>query len=295
MSPDITVLLSSYNGEKYIKEQIDSILQQNGVELRILIRDDGSTDKTVQIIESYQTKNISLIKGENVGSTRSFFELIKQAPESSFYAFSDQDDVWDPDKLSVAINHIKEFSSIPAIYSSNTRLVDCNLKPIAYESLNPRTTLGSALVKNYATGCTIAFNQNLMKFLRRSVDISVPYHDWWANLVALSVGGVSVYDTEPHISYRQHANNVVGATISKTQKWKSRLHRFYNSRYHREHMASELLRLYGEIISKENFDILKLLKQPYANKIEIIKSRDIKTGNRVDDLAFMMMLLVNRI
>lgn len=295
MRTTITILLSSYNGEKYIKEQIDSILQQKDVELNILIRDDGSKDNTIHIIEAYRTKTITLIKGENVGFTRSFFELIKQAPESSYYAFSDQDDVWDSDKLSIAINHIRRFSTIPAIYSSNTRLVDSNLKFIENENLNPMTTLGSALVKNYATGCTIVFNQSLMNLLKKSVDIEVPYHDWWANLVALSVGGVSVYDIEPHISYRQHDGNVVGAATSKVQKWKSRLHKFNDSRYHREHMASELLRLYGMSIPEENKYELKLLKHPYTNKVKIIKNKDIKTGNRVDDLAFILMLLSNRI
>ena len=159
----IQVLMSTYNGEKYIREQINSILAQTGVEVNLLVRDDGSKDKTLEILKGY--KEIKIIEAKNVGATNSFLELLSLAGEYEFYAFADQDDVWDENKLKVAISKLENYDC-PAIYSGNTRLVDKDLNEIKCETLSPITTLGAAIVKNYATGCTIVFNKELMVHLK---------------------------------------------------------------------------------------------------------------------------------
>ena len=120
----VQVLLSAYNGEKYIQEQIDSILNQSNVEVSLLIRNDGSTDDTRKILDSQSTQNIKCINDKNIGLVRSFVELINQADEAEYYAFSDQDDVWDNDKLCSAISMLEDYKNMPAVYSSNARLVD---------------------------------------------------------------------------------------------------------------------------------------------------------------------------
>ena len=104
----IAVLMSSYNGEKYIEEQIESIIEQENVVVDLFIRDDGSTDKTKEIITRFQSENIHINLDYNIGVVKSFFELIKTADGYDYYALCDQDDVWDKDKLYVAIKHIKE-------------------------------------------------------------------------------------------------------------------------------------------------------------------------------------------
>ena len=118
----VIVLLSSYNGEKYIKQQIDSILNQTGVEVIIMVRDDGSKDNTISILEDYQ-RNVSsfeLIKGDNCGSTASFSRLLAYAyskfGNDVLYAFSDQDDVWQKEKLLVASKRLDIKSTIPMLY-----------------------------------------------------------------------------------------------------------------------------------------------------------------------------------
>lgn len=278
----VQVLMSTYNGEKYIKEQVDSILAQKKVEVDLLVRDDGSKDNTLDILREY--KKIEIVKATNVGATNSFFELIKLAGDYDFYAFADQDDVWDEDKLIIAVQQLESYSC-PAIYSSNTRLVDSSLNFIKNETLQPITTLGSAIVKNYVTGCTTVFNTQLMNYLKRYTPKYAPFHDWWVNLVCLSVGGISVYDYEPHINYRQHGNNVVSGNDNIWKKWISRLKKF-NKPYHRDLMAKELIDQYDVGII-ENEILIKMKERKNSNAF--------KTGNIVDDLLFKACLILNKI
>lgn len=283
----VQVLMSTYNGEKYLKEQIDSVVSQTGIEVHLLVRDDGSKDGTVDILKCYRNDipNIEIMEGENIGSTKSFLELVKSAGDYDFYAFADQDDVWDADKLSIAIDRLKN-CSCPAIYSGNTRLVDGELKFIKNETLKPVTTLGSAIVKNYVTGCTTVFNAELMKYLKRYSPWYAPFHDWWANLVCLAVGGVSIYDYEPHMSYRQHGNNVVSGNDSAWKKWTSRLKKF-NRPYCRDLMAKEILTVYSDSISMDR-------KKPLELVICRKSTYDMTTGNKIDDLLFKICLLFGK-
>lgn len=281
----IIVLMSTYNGELYIKEQIESILNQKDVEVKLIIRDDGSTDSTCNIISEYA--EIDLIKGSNLGSTGSFFELLKNAPTCDYYAFADQDDIWDEDKLAIAISKISNYTA-PSLYSSATRLVDKSLNFIRNDCQSPIISLGSAFVKNYVTGCTVVFNERLMAHLRGKIPDYAPFHDWWINLVCLTVGGISYYDKESHISYRQHGNNVVGGNSSFFRTWKLRFNKFKKKAYHRDIMAKELLDLYCNDISDENKKILLKIKNGRYCK-------ELKTRKRIDNLLFRICILCNKI
>lgn len=290
----VLVLLSSYNGEKYLNTQLDSILCQKNVEVFILIRDDGSLDNTTEILREYaKNDNIQIQLEKNIGCVPSFFELIEAAGlEYDYYAFSDQDDYWDDNKLNIACEYLEKYD-VPAVYSSNTRLVDENLNLIKIEKHIPKCTLGSAIVKNYATGCTMVFNKKLMKFLKQGTPCGVPYHDWWVNLVAIAVGGISVHDTLAHISYRQHSNNINGGNKSVINKWSTRLNKFINKKYGRDIMASQLLEIYSNKISPELKKIL--YKMSKNQKMKIIFDSDIKTENHLDNILFGILVVLNRI
>ena len=130
MNRRILVLVSTYNGERYLSQQLDSILNQKGVNVSVLVRDDGSSDNTIRILEDYEKRNQNLhyYQGTNVGPIMSFFDLLNQAKGYEYYAFCDQDDVWDDDKLSSAILLLdKEPDSLPVLYCSNLKVVDENL------------------------------------------------------------------------------------------------------------------------------------------------------------------------
>lgn len=132
----VQVVMSTYNGEKYLKEQIDSILSQEGVDVRLYIRDDGSSDRTTDILASYQEhKNVKIEKGNNLGFAKSFLTALDECDEADYYAFSDQDDVWEKDKLSTAIEILEEESqSTPLLYCSALQRVDENLNPLHVQS-----------------------------------------------------------------------------------------------------------------------------------------------------------------
>ena len=281
---NVQVLMSTYNGEKYLKEQLESILNQKGVRINILVRDDGSKDNTISILKEY--KEIKFFESNNIGCTQSFLELIKYAGDYDFYAFADQDDVWDEDKILIATQYLKSYKK-PALYSSDTRLVDENLNFIKNEFINPTTTLGSAISKNYVTGCTTVFNSMLMNYLKKYSPKSAPFHDWWANLVCLAVGGFSIYDNKPHISYRQHGNNVVSGNNNLFIKWFKRLQKF-NKPYHRELFVKELIENYSDHISSQNKYILNsMLNKKYI--------KEMRTKNFIDDILFRICIFCGKV
>lgn len=289
----VQVLLSTYNGEKYLKEQLDSIIAQKGVDVHILARDDGSKDDTIKILEGYE--NIDIIKGSNIGVCKSFFELINKSGEYDYYSFADQDDVWDCDKLVIAINKLEKCNSKPAVYASNTRLVDANLTFLKCDDDNPKTTLGSAFVKNYCTGCTMVFNKQLMKYLKNNLPEYAPMHDWWVNLVCLSIGGVSLYDQKPHMNYRQHGNNVLGAEKNPILKAQNRWSKFRNESYHRDIMAKELANKYSTVMTRETLEVVNVLGDEKRRLINIIKNKCIKTGCLSVDFLFIILVIFKKI
>lgn len=220
MGRKVCVLMSSYNGEKYIKEQIDSILAQEEVEIYLLIRDDGSRDATLNILEKYEKlDNVRLIKGENLGVKKSFLSLIAMAPDYfDYYALSDQDDYWLTDKMISAINHIEgagENLDDNFLYYSNTCLVDENLFPLNEKGYNVDRpyNFGEILIRNCASGCTYVFGRKLKSLIqiRRDVNIEkIPMHDHWINMICLATGGNIIFEKKSHILYRQHGENAIG-------------------------------------------------------------------------------------
>ena len=128
---NVAVLMSTYNGKKFIREQIESILNQKGDYLIDLwVRDDGSTDGTQEILEEYASqKKLKMYKGYNLGPALSFLDLLKQCWDYDYYAFSDQDDYWNSDKIKIGVNSLKEMSGLQ-LYFANAELVDSNLRPI---------------------------------------------------------------------------------------------------------------------------------------------------------------------
>lgn len=121
---NVCVLMSTYNGGKYLQEQIDSLIGQADVNLTVLVRDDGSSDSTTVILERYKQKGVlDWYPGENIGSARSFLDLVSRAPYCDYYALCDQDDYWFPEKLSVAISRLEQTdSSKSALYFCKWRL-----------------------------------------------------------------------------------------------------------------------------------------------------------------------------
>lgn len=281
---NIEVLMSTYNGEKYIVEQLDSIVSQEDVSIKCLIRDDLSNDKTVEIIEHYRQKhkNIELIIGnENLGFARSFYELVKISDEFDFYAFSDQDDVWMPRKIKTGIEHIQKYSDIPCMYFSNCELVDLTLNHIGnmYKNVALPECKFQRFLENLAAGCTIVFNKKAKEMFLKADPIKIQFHDFWLYVICSYFGKV-IYDSTPQIKYRQHGNNQVGNKPSLRQLWIQRLKQLKRKDIHvREYMAKELLRSFSEMLSDKDAYKLRIVanyRNSIRNKIKLLFCRDIR-------------------
>ncbi len=212
MKPRVVVLMSTYQGERFVREQIDSILSQLPADGQLLIRDDGSSDRTVELVKAISDRRIALETGPNLGFGASFLTLLAHAPaDADMVMFSDQDDVWLPGKIARAWHSLQPFGERPALYGSAQMLADAELQPLRPTVAWARApSFAGALVENVITGCTSALNAPALRLLQRAgVVDGVQFHDWWCYLVVSAFGRV-VFDPEPTLLYRQHGGNQLG-------------------------------------------------------------------------------------
>lgn len=218
----VVILMSTYQGERFVTDQLSSILTQLPEGGRILIRDDGSSDQTVVKIEALCDARIEIIRGSNVGFARSFLSLMDAAPaDADMFMLADQDDIWMPEKIERAASYLESIhNAVPALYCSRLHLVDVELKPIGLSPAGPeRPSFECALTENIVIGCTAAFNRAALDLVRRHGDISLIYfHDWWLYLVVAAFGVVH-FDPEPTALYRQHGANVLGMGAGLGRYW----------------------------------------------------------------------------
>ena len=262
--PKIQVLLSSYNGEQYIRKQIDSILQQSNVDVHCLVRDDGSKDNTNTILEEYASLHkLEHISGENVGFAKSFYTLVADSGDYDYFAFSDQDDVWISDKIETAITAIHEHANIPQMYFSNCDLVDGDLHHIGYmyEDIKMSDRKFDRLIDNRAAGCTIVFNKAARDYFLKGRIEKIQFHDFWVFVLCSYFGNV-VYDPQCKVLYRQHQNNEVGNHLSFMKIWKQRIKQLKKKGFHvREYIAQELLRNFAELLTEDEKNELQLIAE----------------------------------
>lgn len=215
----VAILMSTYNGEKYLKEQINSIINQSYLDWHLYIRDDGSTDNTTKIINTYIKKDdrIKFFNQnhiENIGINKSFLQLLNDTT-AEFYMFSDQDDVWKKDKILLSVKAMEEKNKAkqPACVFTELQVVNKVLTPLRLmNNQNVWYDFTHFLFGNCVTGCTMMINQQLKSKLKlKLTNIDKIYlHDWWIALIASAIGKL-IYIKEPTILYRQHGDNVEGS------------------------------------------------------------------------------------
>lgn len=212
MQPKVIVLLSTYNGEKYVREQLDSILGQTYSNISILVRDDGSSDRTMEILETYESRGeIALLRGENVGFAQSFFRLIDEADDADYYAFADQDDVWLPEKIAWAVElFAKADAEKPALYFSNFDFYDDALNFIAHRKKdNPKLSYRNAMMECLPLGFNILFNRKARELTKAVHPMKSTGHDWWMYMLCAGLGEV-IYDDRVTVKYRRHKATTSG-------------------------------------------------------------------------------------
>lgn len=268
----IAVLMSAYNGQNFIEEQINSILSQQvpaQYEVRLYIRDDHSSDLTrdkLETIAKLNTDKIVLLKNidGNLGVTQSFFEMLDYV-ESDYYFFSDQDDVWLPRKIVTAINVLQNVD-VPALYYGTMTSTDQNLNII--RTVNTKNSYHSyfdSLNQNLASGLTMAFNKQLVevfKFQYKNINLeNVVMHDAWIFLLATTFGLV-FFDETPYVLYRQHGENVVGSTSNSMSDKIRKTLQVFEKEYSNPKFklqVNELLRCYGSEIETNKLNDIQLV------------------------------------
>ena len=246
----IDILLTVYNSEKYLAQQLDSIVSQTYTNWRIIIIDDCSSDKTCDIIEKYKQKypeKIVLYKNSrNIGNPAlNFFKLLKMST-SEYAMFCDHDDVWLCDKIELTLKAMKQKESqnpnLPVLVHTDSKVVDRNLNVLAKsmvlaQRLNPSAkTLKELVVQNNVTGCAAMLNRKLV-LMASSVPKGAVMHDWWVALIASAFGAIEFVD-RPTILYRQHGANQVGF------KNASKISYVFNKFLNKREIKSSVLKTY---------------------------------------------------
>lgn len=239
----VAILLATFNGEKFIGQQLESLFEQDHSDVDVWMSDDGSTDNTVPIAKSFaekwpkgrfeisnRPKSIDRKPDHRfdlnlVGSNGNFFSLIKNTEIiADYYAFCDQDDIWEKDKLSRATKWLKEQDpNKPAMYCSRTRIIDGAGKVTGLSIEFPKSpSFKNAIIQNISAGNTIVMNQAAMDALRSTMkEGKFVAHDWWAYIVVTALGGSVYYDKDATTRYRQHGSNLIGENAS----WRARMTR----------------------------------------------------------------------
>lgn len=294
----VQILMSTYNGENYLREQIDSILGQEYGSIEILIRDDGSTDETLSILKEYEAahENIRYYAGENIGAAQSFFDLMKNADkEADYYAFSDQDDVWLPEKITRAIKWLEsEGGEIPLLYAGKTTPADeqLNEMQIKRQQAQIKPSFGNALVENVCVGCTEVFNRALLELVIKKLPEFTVMHDWWLYLSAAAFGKV-IFDKEAHILYRQHANNQIGMQCTRYGELRNRIKNFRKSNGVLRKQALQFRTVYGTDYKKSRLtDWVADYKKVFRYRCSIVLSGEIHRQRKSDDLIFRVLFLL---
>lgn len=295
---NIAVLISTYNGEPYLEEQLISLDSQKGVNLSILVRDDGSTDGTQTILNEWQSRGkLKWYSGANLGPARSFLDMVINAEDADYYAFCDQDDVWMDDKLKVAVEKLKKAEA--DLYYSAYSTVDSNLTVLAESIQKPiMNTLGQALVFASVTGCTMVFTHKLAMLVKRYMPSKLMMHDSWIFKIALAMECRIYYDQQSHILYRQHGNNVIGDHKSWKVRWENRMSRMMSGVRKRYDEMRELYEGYNSIMPEKQLQVIKPLidyyKRPIWYRFKVAFDKKYRTGVLKNDLIFKVAIFLKQ-
>lgn len=299
---NIAILLSSYNGAKFLTQQLDSLFAQNYTSFKLFVRDDRSQDATLDILQNYDLK--LLPSNTNLGAKDSFFTLLNytiKKSEFDYFMFCDQDDVWWSDKIEKTLKKMKcmeaTYGAIPLLVHTDLELVDESLKTIAssmwkYEHILPnKNAFGRLLIQNTITGNTVMINRALAEKCL-TIPNGAIMHDWWLGLVASQFGKIG-FIAKPTIKYRQHSNNSIGVKKFKINFYlllKSLVvYLFRPNRLYLQELQSNIdqarcfLRLYSSTLDDDRIKLLQdFVSLPKKNfvmrKIIIIKYKLFKNS-----------------
>jgi rhamnosyltransferase len=302
----VIVLMSTYNGAEYLEEQIDSIMRQKGVSIRLHVRDDGSTDNTADILKKMEHRYKGRLywkSGENIGYRRSFLMLLQECESADYYAFADQDDVWDEKKTIRAVTMLTEAGRDgPALYASGLYLVNEKLQNRSKKIIDKSgRSLEGHFLRGMMAGCTLVFNRDLAELAKQIPvwqipDSSMPSHDFWVAACAYALGTV-VIDDEPFLLHRRHE----GSWGADKRKIRQRVKVEYRNIFLRRNVASSV----AAIILREHAGRIEASKKTFMvavrdntksvrNKWRLIRYPGFRTDNMLMNAETYFKILIGR-
>lgn len=305
--PPVYVLLSTFNGERYVRAQLDSVLAQSYPNIHVTIRDDGSTDQTPSILQEYARHhaNISVVFGKNFGTVRSFMALLKLHENyDGYFAFCDQDDVWHLDKIRRAVS-LAESSKTPeyALYFSRLALVSQEGSSLRLSDIPTHLTFNNALVENVVTGATSVFGSRIRDLMLLGRPEYMVWHDWWLYLVATAFGCV-IYDEEPVIDYRRHDHTQTTLRVRSSESLVKKLQAFiYVARRKRAVHPFEQAAFFGDtyqsLLDPRALALIDKLgrlhgRRRFLDRARFAFDRDFVLNDRLDDLGLRVLVLLGR-
>lgn len=300
------VLISTYNGEKYVSAQLNSILSQSYQNIRVVIRDDGSSDHTPAILQEYGRRyaNVSVIFGENVGAVDSFMALLRQHEHAGgYFAYCDQDDVWHRDKIARAVSAL-ESSAQPerTLYFSRLWLVNQDGVQTQLSDVPTHLTFNNALLENVVTGTSAVFGSGIRDLMLMGRPECMVWHDWWLYLVATAFGQL-IYDEVPTVQYRRHGNTQTSFRVRSregiSQKMRAFIHVARRKRkVHPFAQAACFGEIYQPLLDQRKLVLIekigKLRERRLLDRIHFMFDRDFILNDPLDDLGLRLLVLLDR-
>jgi len=296
--PKVAVLLSTYNGHQYIRELVDSVLAQEGVDVKLQVRDDGSTDDTIEILKAYDDPRITIRTGNNLKPALSFLTLLRECDDADYYAYCDQDDYWYPNKLITSIKEL-EVTSEPALFISTYDVCDEHLnKMFTFDmKFDEPLRLQDTLLYRAPSACNMVFSHALREQINKSTPEYVRMHDFWTLIVALSHNYQIITRDVPLIKYRQHAGESVGITPTVMTRLKRLILSSSKGNNERWRQAKEAYDFYGEELPADKKDILKSVVEyrvSFRNRMKLLKDKRFKTSSAYINILFKVSVLMGK-
>lgn len=296
--PKVAVLLSTYNGHQYIRELVDSVLAQEGVDVKLQVRDDGSTDDTIEILKAYDDPRITIRTGNNLKPALSFLTLLRECDDADYYAYCDQDDYWYPNKLITSIKEL-EVTSEPALFISTYDVCDEHLnKMFTFDmKFEEPLSLQETLLYRAPSACNMVFNHALRKVINKSKPNFVRMHDFWTLIVTELHDYRIITKNIPLIKYRQHDGECVGITPTIMSRIRRLVKSSIKGDNERWRQAKEAYDAYKNEISDDKRDILESIvkyRDTFGNRISLLKDKRFKTSSTYINILFKTSVLFRK-
>lgn len=301
----VAILMATYQGESFVREQLNSIASQSYKSWDLYISDDGSKDKTIDIIKGFSEERgvpVNICTGPCKGFVSNFLSLLsKDDIESDYFAFSDQDDVWHRNKLEKAVGWLDKIPSFkPALYCTRTHLVDVNCESVGYSPLFKRKpSFNNALIQSIGGGNTMVINKAARDLIVKAGKVDVISHDWWIYILVSGAGGEVFHDTEATLDYRQHPSNIIGSNLGIKAKI-SRLGKIFEGQYkYWNELHIVALEKNVDLLSPENKKKFNLFKKihnaPFFKRMIAFFRLRLYRQSKMDDVGILLSALFKKL